>query len=219
MKSLIVGFLLGLPAVGFANSDYKSQNISTKNCQVVGHVDYVQSICGSYSGNGDRIMIQGNHKRSNLVVTNRKLNDNAYFMPLGRQSGTHSVAGDIEVIQKKNGSGRWTRHALVYRLNYKTDTGKTGFQIITVRTPNTQRNTKTCTMAVYDSATSNQTETELRELAQQYVEKKSFSSDDCFPVGHDHGEARDTKQQQAPDAQGSLVIDPEEGDSLELSTY
>ncbi len=205
-------FLL-LPLTGFA--DYSVHTFQANQCQAAGHTnEYVLRICPVQMANGDRVILQGNNLRSNLVVTQgNSHNNNPYYMALGIDSANYSVGGDINVVLKDG-----QRHALIYRLNYTRYDGQTGYQIITVRLGRGRHaNQTTCTRFAFDSNTATmfthlpepQREQTMRRQALSQVQASNFQDRNQRCMEYEHHEERPAPSQ--------LPLDPNEGDNLESS--
>jgi len=204
MKYLAFISLLTLATPGLANNPrFKVETVDSAHCRVVGHPDqYVRSYCDQIKLNGgDQVEVSGIYQRSNLVINQGHQNNNPYYMPLGVSNANHSVSGDIQVVQRRNLLGQMVQHALIYRLDYKTYKGQTGFQIITIRIGTGLRSAdKTCTMYSFDSNNSTlfthipetKREAAMRAQALRQVRQSDFqsASNRCMLFEHSHGEHR-----------------------------
>ena len=178
--------ILVLPTLSVADYTLSEQTVNPQSCTGIGHVEsYVKDLCYVF-GNGDQIMLNGSLEQSNLVVINSQKNNQEYYKPLGLANASYSVRqGSIQIIFRKNLVGANVRHAIVYRLDYKTDDGLEGFQIITVRlSSGLNRSKNTCTVMGYDSNSSSlfsglpeaQQEAKMRERSLEFIRRGDFQT-------------------------------------------
>ncbi len=209
MKSLLtvaIFFLTSFSAQ--ARDNYNVQSIDASSCQAAGHPEeYVLRVCPIRFNNGDRVVLSGNNLRSNLVVQNAERGLDPYYMALGLVNADYSVGGNIDLVTR---NGR--RHALIYRLNYTTYDGQTGYQIITIRLGNgLNRASTTCTRYGFDSNNSGlfthlsgaQQEAAMRAKALEQMQDANFQSgrQRCMLFEHSHNEVTPTDVNEGDNAE------------------
>lgn len=172
--------------MALAQSGFDTLEVDSESCPNISQSESKVIKNCAYYDNGDIVQLQGTRERYDLIVTNSENRNKAFYTPVGIHGAKQTKVnhGSIQIVTKNK-----ERHAIIYRLDYKTKAGLEAFQIITVRTVGGRLASKqTCPVAVYDSVSSSlfknmtgiEQEMAMRDKALEITKLAGFKRTRCL---------------------------------------